>query len=97
MATQSNAAKLAEVQGKAVEKILAKVRREVRHGFTTEQYGEERLARMLKLGDKLDVLNASDEAMAEYWGLVQVTQARLDELCPWERVSHVEDVEGELV
>ena len=60
----SNAAKLAEVQGKAVERILAKVRREVRDGFLTEERGEERMSRMLRLGEKLGPLNASEEAMA---------------------------------
>ena len=92
----SNAAKLAEVQGKAVERILGKVRREVRNGFLTEERGEERMSRMLRLGEKLVPLNASEEAMAEYWGLIGVTQAKLDEMVQSERVRYVEDVEAEL-
>ena len=96
MATQSNAAKLAEVQGKAVERILAKVRREVRDGFLTEERGEERMSRMLRLGEKLGPLNASEEAMAEYWGLIEVTQAKLDGMVQSERVRYVEDVAAEL-
>jgi hypothetical protein len=92
----SNAAKLAEVQGKAVERILGKVRREVRNGFLTEERGEERMSRMLSLGEKLGPLNASPEAMAEYWGLIEVTQAKLDGMVQSERVRYVEDVEAEL-
>ena len=96
MATQSNAAKLAEVQGKAVERILGKVRREVRNGFRTEERGEERMSRLLSLGEKLGPLNASHEAMAEFWGLIEVTQAKLDGMVQSERVRYVEDVEVEL-
>ncbi len=96
MATQSNAAKLAEVQGKAVERLLAKVRREVRDGFLTEERGEERMSRLLGLGEKLGPLNASQEAMAEFWGLIEVTQAKLDGMVQSERVRYVEDVEAEL-
>ena len=92
----SNAAMLAEVQGKAVERILGKVRREVRNGFLTEERGEERMSRMLRLGEKLGPLNASDEAMAEFWGLIEVTPAKLDAMVQSERVRYVEDVEVEL-
>ena len=97
MATQSNAAKLAERQGKAVDALLAKARREVRDGFLTEERGEERLSRMLSLGEKLGPLNASEEAWAEFWGLVEVMQAKLDGMVPSERVRYVEEVEEELV
>lgn len=92
----SNAAKMAEVQGKAVDRILGKVRREVRNGFLTEERGEERMSRLLSLGEKLGPLNASQEAMAEYWGLIEVTQAKLDGMVQSERVRYVEDVEVEL-
>lgn len=94
--SQSNAAKLAEVQGKAVDRILAKVRREVRDGFLTEERGEERMSRLLSLGEKLGPLNASDEAMAEYWGLIEVTQAKLDEMVQSERVRYVEEAVEEI-
>ena len=94
--SQSNAAKLAEVQGKAVDRLLAKVRREVRDGFLTEERGEERMSRLLSLGEKLGPLNASEEAMAEFWGLIEVTQAKLDGMVQSERVRYVEDVEVEL-
>ena len=94
--SQSNAAKLAEVQGKAVDRLLAKVRREVRDGFLTEERGEERMSRLLSLGEKLGPLNASQEAVAEFWGLIEVTQAKLDGMVQSERVRYVEDVEVEL-
>ena len=94
--SQSNAAKLADVQGKAVDRLLAKVRREVRDGFLTEERGEERMSRLLSLGEKLGPLNASEEAMAEFWGLIEVTQAKLDGMVQSERVRYVEDVEAEL-
>ena len=94
--SQSNAAKLADVQGKAVDRLLAKVRREVRDGFLTEERGEERMSRLLSLGEKLGPLNASEEAMAEFWGLIEVTQAKLDGMVQSERVRYVEDVEVEL-
>ena len=97
MATQSNAAKLAEVQGKAVDALLGKARRAVREVSTTEQRGEERMARLLKLGEKFAPLNASQEAMAEFWGLVEVAQGRLDALCGSVRVSAFEEVEEEVV
>ncbi len=97
MATQSNAAKLAERQGKAVDALLAKARRAVREVSTTEQRGEERMARLLKLGEKFAPLNASEEAVAEFWGLVEVAQAQLEALCSTERVRYVEEVEEELV
>ena len=97
MATQSNAAKMAEVQGKAVDRLLAKARRIVREVRVSEERGEERMSNLLDVAGKLAPLNASAEAMAEYWGLVEVAQAQLDELCGSERVRYVEDVEAELV
>ena len=96
MATQSNAAKLAEVQGKAVERLLGKARRYVRNGFLSEERGEECMSQLLSLGDKMGPLNASQGAMAEFWGLVEVTQAKLDGMVQSERVRYVEDVEVEL-
>lgn len=97
MATQSNAAKLAEVQGKAVDALLAKARRIVREVRVSEERGEERMSNLLDVAGKLAPLNASEEAMAEYWGLVEVAQAQLEGLCSSERVRYVEDVEAELV
>ena len=96
MATQSNAAKLAEVQGKAVDALLAKARRIVREIRVSEERGEERMGNLLDVASKLAPLNASDEAMAEYWGLVEVAQSQLEALCSSERVRYVEDVEVEL-
>ena len=97
MATQSNAAKLAERQGKAVAALLGKARRAVREVSTTEQRGEERMARLLELAGKFAPLNASQEAMAEFWGLVEVAQGQLDALCGSVRVSSFEEVEEEIV
>ena len=97
MATQSNAAKLAEVQGKAVAALLAKARRAVREVSTAEQRGEERMSNLLDLAGKFAPLNASEEAMAEFWGLVEVAQAQLGALCGSVRVSSFEEVEEELV
>ena len=97
MATQSNAAKLAEVQGKAVAALLAKARRAVREVSTAEQRGEERMSNLLDLAGKFAPLNASEEAMAEFWGLVEVAQAQLDALCGSVRVSSFEEVEEEIV
>ena len=94
--SQSNAAKLADVQGKAVDRLLAKVRREVRDGFLTEERGEERMSRLLSLGEKLGPLNASEEAMAEFWGLIEVTQAKLDGMVQSERVRYAEEGVEEL-
>jgi len=93
----SNAAMLAERQGKAVDALLGKARRAVREVSTTEQRGEERMARLLKLGEKFSPLNASEEAMAEFWGLVEVAQGKLDALCGSVRVSSFEEVEEEIV
>jgi len=97
MATQSNAAKLAERQGKAVDALLAKARRIVKQIRVAESAGEERMSNLLDLAPKLAPLNASDDAMAEFWGLVEVGQAQLEALCSSERVRYVEDVEEELV
>lgn len=96
MATQSNAAKLAEVQGKAVDRLLAKARRIVRQIRAAESAGEERLGNLLDLAPKFAPLNATDEAMAEYWGIVEVGQAQLEALCHSERVRYVEEAEAEL-
>ena len=91
MATQSNAAKLAEVQGKAVDRLLAKARRIVREVRVAESRGEERMANLLDLAGKFAPLNASDDAMAEFWGLVQLGQQQLEALCTSVRVSHTEE------
>lgn len=96
MATQSNAAKLAEVQGKAVDRLLGKARRIVREVRVSEERGEERMDNLLDVAGKLAPLNASQEAMAEYWGLVEVAQSQLEHLCGSERVRYVEEVEAEL-
>ena len=96
MATQSNAAKMAEVQGKAVDALLAKARRIVREVRVSEERGEERMDNLLDVAGKLAPLNASDEAMAEYWGLVEVAQAQLEELCGSERVRYVEEAVEEI-
>jgi hypothetical protein len=92
----SNAAKLAEVQGKAVERLLAKARRIVREVRVSEERGEERMGNLLDVAGKLAPLNASAEAMAEYWGLVEVAQSQLEHLCGSERVRYVEEAEAEL-
>jgi len=97
MATQSNAAKLAERQGKAVDALLAKARRIVREIRVAEERGEERMSNLLDLAPKFAPLNASEEAVAEFWGLVEVGQAQLEALCSSERVRYVEEVEEELV
>ena len=93
----SNAAKLAEVQGKAVDALLGKARRIVRQVRTAESAGEERMSNLLDLAGKFAPLNASEEAMAEFWGLVEVAQAQLDALCGSVRVSSFEEVEEEIV
>ena len=95
--TQSNAAKLAEVQGKAVDALLGKARRIVKQIRVAESAGEERMSNLLDLAPKFAPLNASEEAVAEFWGLVEVGQAQLEALCSSERVRYVEDVEEELV
>ena len=82
----SNAAKLAEVQGKAVDALLAKARRIVKQVRVSESAGEERMGQLLDVAGKLAPLNASEEAMAEYWGLVEVAQSQL-ELCALRSVS----------
>lgn len=92
----SNAAKLAEVQGKAVDALLSKARRIVKQVRVAESAGEERMGHLLNLAPKLAPLNASDEAMAEYWGLVELAQSQLEQLCPTERVRYVEDGVEEL-
>ena len=93
----SNAAKLAERQGKAVDDLLAKARRIVREIRVAEERGEERMASLLDLAPKFAPLNASEKAVAEFWGLVEVGQAQLEALCSSERVRYVEEVEEELV
>ena len=97
MAKVSNAALLAERQGKAVDALLAKARRIVREIRVAEERGEERMSNLLDLAPKFAPLNASDDAMAEFWGLVEVGQAQLEALCSSERVRYVEEVEEELV
>ncbi len=89
--SKSNAAKLAEVQGKAVDRLLAKARRIVREVRVAESRGEERMANLLDLAGKFAPLNASDDAMAEFWGLVQLGQQQLEALCTSVRVSHTEE------
>ena len=93
----SNAALLAERQGKAVDALLAKARRIVREIRVAEERGEERMSCLLDLAPKFAPLNASEEAVAEFWGLVEVGQAQLEALCSSERVRYVEEVEEELV
>lgn len=93
----SNAAMLAERQGKAVGALLAKARRIVREIRVAEERGEERMSSLLDLAPKFAPLNASEEAVAEFWGLVEVGQAQLEALCSSERVRYVEEVEEELV
>ena len=93
----SNAALLAERQGKAVDALLAKARRIVREIRVAEERGEERMSNLLDLAPKFAPLNASEEAVAEFWGLVEVGQAQLEALCSSERVRYVEEVEEELV
>ena len=87
----SNAAMLAARQAKAVDALLAKARRAVVEVSTTEQRGEERMARLLKLADKFGPLNASSQAVAAYWSCVEKAQAQLDELCSTERVRVSEE------
>ena len=91
MATQSNAAKLAEVQGKAVDALLAKARRIVREVRVSEERGEERMSNLLDLAPKFAPLNASDDAMAEFWGIVELGQQQLEALCSTERVRVSEE------
>ena len=93
----SNAAKLAEVQGKAVDALLGKARRIVKQVRNAESAGEERMGSLLDLAGKFAPLNASQEAMAEFWGLVEVAQGQLDALCGSVRVSAFEEVEEEVV
>lgn len=92
----SGAVLLAERQAKAVDALLAKARRIVREVRVSEERGEERMDNLLDVAGKLAPLNASEEAMAEYWGLVEVAQSQLEALCSSERVRYVEDVEAEL-
>ncbi len=94
--TVSGAVLLAQRQGKAVDALLAKARRIVREIRVAESRGEERMGHLLDLAPKFAPLNASEEAMAEFWGLVEVGQAQLEALCSSERVRYVEDVEAEL-
>ena len=91
MATQSNAAKLAQRQGKAVDALLAKARRIVKQVRVAESSGEERMGQLLDLAGKFAPLNASDDAMAEFWGLVQLGQQQLEALCSTERVRVSEE------
>ena len=91
------AALLAERQGKAVDALLAKARRIVKQIRVAESAGEERMSNLLDLAPKFAPLNASEEAVAEFWGLVEVGQAQLEALCSSERVRYVEEVEEELV
>ena len=91
MATQSNAAKLAERQGKAVDALLAKARRIVKQVRVAESSGEERMGQLLDLAGKFAPLNASQEAVSEYWTLVQLGQQQLEALCTSVRVSHTEE------
>ena len=95
--TVSGAVLLAERQGKAVDALLGKARRYVRNGFLTEERGEECMSQLLRLGEKMGPLSASQEAVAEFWGLVEVAQGRLDALCGSVRVSSFEEVEEEIV
>ena len=91
MATQSNAAKLAERQGKAVDALLAKARRIVKQVRVAESSGEERMGQLLDLAGKFAPLNASDDAMVEFWGLVQLGQQQLEALCSTARVRVSEE------
>ena len=91
MATQSNAAKLAQRQGKAVDALLAKARRIVKQVRVAESSGEERMGQLLDLAGKFAPLNASDDAMAEFWGLVQLGQQQLEALCSTARVRVSEE------
>ena len=87
----SNAAMLADRQGRAVDALLAKARRIVREVRVAESRGEERLANLLDLAGKFAPLNASQEAVTEFWGLVQLGQQQLEALCTSVRVSHTEE------
>ena len=87
----SNAAMLADRQGKAVDALLAKARRIVREVRVAESRGEERMANLLDLAGKFAPLNASDDAMAEFWGLVQLGQQQLEALCSTARVRVSEE------
>ena len=87
----SNAAMLADRQGKAVDALLAKARRIVREVRVAESRGEERMANLLDLADKFSPLNASQEAVTEYWTLVQLGQQQLEALCSTARVRVSEE------
>ena len=91
MATMSNSAKLAQRQGKAVDALLAKARRIVKQIRVAESSGEERMGQLLDLAPKFAPLNASDDAMAEFWGIVEVGQAQLEALCSSVRVRAREE------
>ena len=87
----SNADMLAQRQAKAVKALLAKAKRAVVEVSTTEELGEERMARLLNLAEKFGPLNASQVAMVEYWGYVGLAQDQLDALCSTERVRVSEE------
>ena len=87
----SNAALLADRQGKAVDALLAKARRIVREIRVAESRGEERLGNLLDLAGKFAPLNASQEAVSEYWTLVKLGQQQLEALCSTARVRVSEE------
>lgn len=87
----SNAQLLADRQGRAVDALLGKARRIVKQIRVAESAGEERMGQLLDLAPKFAPLNASGDAMAEFWGLVQLGQQQLEALCSSERVRVSEE------
>lgn len=85
-----DAALLADRQKRVVEDLIAKMRRGLDQ-LTTENKGEERLARLLGLVEKAQAMGPSDDQLERMWAVVEQAQARMEELVPSVRMRYSDE------
>ena len=88
--TKRDAMLLADRQRRVVEDLIAKMRRGLDQ-LTTENKGEERLARILGLVEKAQGMSPSDEQCERMWAIVEQAQARMEELVPSVRMRYSDE------
>ena len=81
---------LADRQSRVIEDTIAKLRRGLDQ-LTTENKGEERLARMLGLVEKAQGMNPSADQLERMWAIVEQAQARMEDLVPSVRMRYSDE------
>ena len=82
-------------QRTTVETHLRKAKRYLAD-FTTETRSEERFGYILKLADKIQLLDPTADQLDRLWNIVSVGQQRIEDLVPSTSVSTAEYSESEL-